>query len=157
MKIIDLLKPLMVIDYLLEHETEEYYLYDFAKKIGIKIREDGTHDPYDYFSHINQHEITKPKNGYAFCWATGKFISIDEIEKFIKKAKEMNATHMDIHFHADHGNYNLHAVQFRLATEKEIEKLKTINEKEESNALIEIDIQIKKLLHQKDKIVNGLK
>lgn len=153
---IDLKKPLMVIDYLLEHETGEFYMYDYAKEIGIKVREDGTHNPYDSFNYANKHELFPPKNDYAFCWAQGKFVSINEMQMFINKAKEKGATHLDIHFHSDHGNYNLHALQFRLATEKELEKLSKISEKEKEKALNEIDEQINKLNKQKDKI-NGLK
>lgn len=150
---LDLKKPLMVVDYLMEHETGEFYIYDYAKEIGIKVDED---NPYKSFNHVDKHEIFPPKNDFAFCWATGKFVSINEMQMFINKAKEKGATHLDIHFHADHGNYNLHALQFRMATEKELEKLSKIRDKEKAKQLNAIDEQINKLNKEKVRI-NGLK
>lgn len=141
---------LMIVEYLLEHESEELYLSDFAKKLGIKVIEDSVDQGY---SVSTLHELFGSEDDFDFCWANEKFISIKEMEKFIKLAKNKGATHLDIHFHADHGNYNLHALRFRMATQSEMEKVKKLSIKEKTKKVSEINKEIERLEKEKLKLI----
>lgn len=146
---IDLAKPLMVIEYLLEKETRENYISDHAKEVGIKVDEDNELHAYDFF---NKHDYFRPKNDFAFCWATHTYVSIAEMEKFIAKAKEKGATHLDIHHHSDHGNYNLHALRFRKVTKNELKVLHKMKNQARTSAIKKIDTQIDELLKEKESL-----
>lgn len=143
-------KPLMIVEYLLEHETEELYLADFATKLGIKVNENSIAQGYSVSTF---HELFGSEDDYDFCWANEKFVSIKEMEKFIEVAKEKGATHLDIHFHSDHGNYNLHGLRFRMATESEMKKVKKLSIKDKAKKVSEINKEIERLEKEKLKLV----
>ncbi len=149
MKKLDITKPLMMIEYLLEHESRELYKSDHAKKLGIKVEDKDGFYQYDSFY---KHDYFPKKGQFDFCWATGTHISIEEMEKFIAKAKEKGATHLDIHHHADHDNYNLHALIFRRPTDNEVKALKKMAMKAKADAVKEIDSQIEKLQKEKTRL-----
>ncbi len=140
---INLAKPTMVIDYLVEDESSEKSIPDYAEEIGIKVNEN---NPYNSFNFVEK------ENGLGCSFTNGEVISIEEMQKFIAKAKKKGATHLNVFHHGDHRNYNLYALRFRLATESELKKIKEAQGKEKMSEIDEINKQIEKLQKAKSRI-----
>lgn len=150
MRSIEKNKPLMIVEYLLEHESEELYLSDLATNLGIKVIDDSVAQAYGVST---AHELLGKEDNYDFCWTNEKYVSIVEMEKFIELAKKKGATHLDIHFHSDHGTYNLNALRFRMASDNELKHLNKHMNKSNINKLAELNRQIEKLEKEKKNIL----